>query len=105
MILYNVTVKVDSAIHEEWLEWMRRHHIPATMATGKFREFKLCRLLHEEPDGVTYAVQYFSPDMKTFHQYYANDAPRLQQTHKERFGDRFVAIRTLMEVIESKEFD
>lgn len=99
MILYNVTVKVDTEIQEEWLEWMQQKHIPAVMATGKFVEYKLCRILHEEPDGVTYAIQYFSPDMKTFHQYYAQDAPRLQKAHQDRFGNRFVAIRTLMEVL------
>ena len=27
MIIYNVTIKLDPEIHEDWLSWMRRHHI------------------------------------------------------------------------------
>lgn len=105
MILYNVTVKVEKEIAEEWLRWMREAHIPAVMATGSFTEYKLCRIIHEEEDGLTFAVQYFSPDMATFHQYYLKDSPRLQKEHKDRFGDRYVTIRTLMEVVEGKVVD
>ena len=102
MILYNVTVKVEKEIAEEWLRWMQETHVPAVMATGRFTEYKLCRILHEEEDGLTFAVQYFSPDMATFHQFYLEDSPRLQKAHKDRFGERYVTIRTLMEVLEEK---
>ena len=99
MILYNVTVKVELDSHDEWLRWMLHVHIPDVMATGKFTEYKLCRSLHQEPDGVTYAIQYFAPDMATFKRYQEEDAKRLQAEHTERFGDRYVAFRTLMEVL------
>jgi len=99
MILYNVTVKVEKTVHEEWLRWMQQVHIPDVMATGKFEEHKLCRILHEEPDGVTYAIQYFAPDMPAFQRYQAEDAKRLQAEHMERFKDKYVAFRTLMEVL------
>ncbi len=99
MILYNVTVKVDQEIHDDWLKWMREIHIPDVMNTGLFLEHKLCRILHEEPDGVTYAIQYFCKDMKTLHQYQVQHATKLQAEHTERYKDKYVAIRTLMEVI------
>lgn len=99
MILYNVTVKVEKSVHEEWLAWMQQVHIPDVMATGKFEEYKLCRILHEEADGVTYAIQYFAPDMAAFQRYRAEDAKRLQAEHTERFRDKYVAFRTLMEVL------
>jgi len=100
MILYNVTVKVDKDIQADWLQWMRSEHIPAVMATGKFTEYRICRMLHEEEDGKTYAVQYFCPDMETFYQYQQEHAARLQQEHKKRYEGRYVSFRTLMEVIE-----
>ncbi|RYD88038.1 MAG: DUF4286 family protein, partial [Sphingobacteriales bacterium] len=28
MIIYNITVKVYSSIHEQWLHWFREEHIP-----------------------------------------------------------------------------
>lgn len=99
MILYNVTVKVDVEVHQQWLEWMRLKHIPEVMATGKFSEFRICRLLHEEPDGVTYAVQYFSPDLETLQRYQQEDAQRLQEEHAMLFSGRYAAFRTAMEVL------
>ncbi len=99
MILYNVTVKVDHAVHADWKDWMKNTHIPDVMATGKFREYKMCRLISvAEEDGVTYAIQYFSPDLATFQQYQQEDAPRLQAENRDRYGDQFVAFRTLLEV-------
>lgn len=99
MILYNVTVKIDKEVHDDWLKWMQEIHIPDVMNTGLFVEYKLCRILHEEPDGVNYAIQYFCKDMKTLHQYQIHHATRLQTEHKERYKDQYVAIRTLMEVL------
>lgn len=99
MILYNVTVKVDKEIHLEWLNWMRSEHIPAVLDTGKFTDFRICRLLQDEPDGVTYAIQYFSPDLETLIRYQQEDARRLQQEHAARFEGRYAAFRTAMEII------
>lgn len=101
MILYNVTVKITHEKHHEWLAWMREVHIPDVMKTGLFVENRICRLLHGEEDGVTYAFQYISPSMKHFRQYQDEHAPRLQKDHSTRFGKHYVAFRTLMEILES----
>jgi hypothetical protein len=78
---------------------MRNHHIPDVMATGYFLENKICRLLHDEEDGFTYAFQYLCKDLATFQAYQQNEAPRLQADHASRFPNQYVAFRTLMEVI------
>jgi hypothetical protein len=51
MILYNVTVSIDPAIHEEWLEWMKVKHIPDVMNTGCFIEARISRVHGEEENG------------------------------------------------------
>ena len=99
MIIYNVTVKVDKDVHREWLKWMQEVHVPAMMATGKFISYRLCRLLQEEEDGVTYATQYFSPDLETLAAFQQMDARRLQAAQAAQFPGRFVAFRTAMEVL------
>ncbi len=99
MILYNVTVKIETDTHDEWLQWMKNVHIPDVLATGYFTENKLCKLLIDEEDGVTYSIQYFCKDMKTLHEYNVKHAPRLQQEHQEKYDGKFVAFRTLMEVV------
>lgn len=100
MILYNVTVKIDSEIHEDWLNWMRAVHIPEVMATEMFTDYKICRILQEETDGVTYAIQYFCTDLQVFQQYQLQFVPRLQAEHTQRYHNKYVAFRTLMEVID-----
>ncbi len=100
MIVFNETIKIDETIHLEWLAWMKEVQLPNVMATGKFTEHRICRLLHDDEDGgVTYAIQYYSPDMETFQQYQQEYAAQLQRSHMERYKDRYVAFRTLMEMV------
>jgi hypothetical protein len=100
MILYNVTVSIDPAISDEWLEWMRSKHIPDVMATGCFVESRLSRVHGEEEGGVTYSVMYLSPSQEQIDEYREIHAPALQKDHSERYSGRFAAFRTLLSVIE-----
>ena len=99
MIIYNVTVKVDKSIVEEWLRWMRQEHIPDLMKTGLFVDAKLCRLMEQdETDGKTYVAQYFLDSMEHYNSYIAEHAPRMRDKGFKRFGNKFIAFRTVMAV-------
>ncbi len=101
MIVYNVTTNVDQAIANEWLTWMKDVHIPQVLATGCFKDHKILKLLTERPDveGLTFAVQYFTEDMKTMQQYSSLYAPELQRQVHAKYGDRVLAFRTLLEEV------
>ncbi|GAB4124778.1 MAG: DUF4286 family protein [Raineya sp.] len=100
MIIYNVTVSIDPAIHEEWLNWMLSKHIPDVMQTGCFVENKVLRLQQTaEGEGITYAFQYILNSMADLERYQAIFAPQLQAEHSQRYKDRFVAFRTILEVV------
>lgn len=99
MIIYNVTLNVDTDVHVEWLRWMQETHIPDVMATGLFLDSRICRVLADDDGGITYAVQYTCADMATYERYRDEHAPRLQAETQERYGGKFVAFRTLLEVI------
>ena len=45
MIIYNVTIKVEAQIADEWLQWLLNEHIPAVIQTNCFVEYKVLRLL------------------------------------------------------------
>jgi len=100
MILYNVTVKILNEFKADWLDWMKTVHIPDVMNTGLFIENKICRIIEEDPDGETYAIQYFCKDMDAFMKYQNEHAKELQKEHTQRYDGKYVAFRTLMEVIE-----
>lgn len=99
MIIYNVTVKVDNEIHEEWLKWMREIHIPDVLKTGLFTENRIYKVLVDDEDGVTYAVQYSCRNIDDYKKYETEHAPRLQKEHTDRYNDKALAFRTLLEVI------
>ncbi len=99
MIIYSVTVKVETTIHQEWLEWMKTKHIPDVLDTGLFLECRICRILGEEPDGgETFNMQYLCKDMEALNEYQQKFAKALQEEHTSRYKDRYVAFRTLLGV-------
>lgn len=102
MILYNVTVKIDQQIEADWREWMLGRHIPDIMQTGCFVSYKLCRIMGDDDQyGVSYAVQYFAPDLAAFELYRDEYAHQFQTEHAHRYKDQYVAFRTLMEVVQA----
>ena len=100
MLIYNVTLSVDDSIHDEWLTWIRSH-IPEVLATGKFMEAKLTKVLVDEGTGATtYSCQYKAKSREDLDQYYKNHADRLRQDGMKRFSDKVLAFRTELEIID-----
>ncbi|WP_111600529.1 DUF4286 family protein [Chitinophaga skermanii] len=100
MIIYNVTIKVSPAIHNAWFVWMKEEHIPEILATGLFHDYRMCRLLEQDDsDGPTYTVQYSTDTQENYQTYLQEHAPVLRQKSFDKFGDNFVAFRTVMQVV------
>ena len=99
MIIYNVTVKVTHAIAGEWVRWMKEEHMQQLIDTGLFYESRLCKLLElDEEDGLTYVAQYFCDSMDDYQDYIKKYAPIMRDRGFKKFGDQFIAFRTLMQV-------
>lgn len=100
MIIYNVTINVDESIHDEWLIWIKEH-IPQVLATGKFTEAKLTKVLvDEELGGTTYSVQYKAKSREDLDNYYKFDADKLRNEGLSRFADKMLAFRTELEIVD-----
>ena len=100
MYIYNVTTNIESSVHDKWLQWMQETHIPDILATGKFINAKMSRVLVEEDmGGLTYSVQFTTADKETLQKYYVEDANRLRKDALKRFPNQFVSFRTELEVI------
>ena len=100
MIIYNVTVSVEESIKTDWLNWMKTKHIPEVMAAAVFTKAQINRVIVQGDSNHTFAIAYTCPSMKDLHQYQINFAAELQEKHLARYGDKAVAFRTIMEVIE-----
>ena len=100
MIIYNVTVNVDESIHSAWLKWMQNKHINDVLATGLFTNAKMVKVLvEEEMGGTTYSIQYSAESNEKLQEYYKTYAPKLREEGMRLFGDKMLAFRTELEVI------
>ena len=100
MIIYNVTVKVENDAADAWVDWMKNTHMDDVMSTGLFVDCRLCRLLEQdEMEGVTYAAQYFCEGIEQYNTYIDQHAQNMREKGFKLFGGKFVAFRSVMEII------
>jgi hypothetical protein len=100
MFIYNITIKLDTAIRDSWVKWMNEEHIPDIMNTGCFEKFQFVKLLDiDETEGPTYAVQYYAISKAQYNRYIDMYAVKMRKASTDKWGDRFIAFRTLMEVV------
>jgi hypothetical protein len=100
VFIYNVTVNISDDAHQEWLSWMKAIHMPDVMRTGCFVDSQMLKLLYVEDEGHTYSIQYRFLDMNDIERYQKNFAPALQAEYKEKFGNKYTAFRTLLQVMD-----
>ncbi|GAB2763587.1 DUF4286 family protein [Salinimicrobium soli] len=99
MYIYNVTINIQEDIHDEWVEWMKKEHIPEMLDTGKFSRALMTRVMvNEEMGGITYSVQYTTESKEMLQRYYDEDAATLRAKTKP-FEGKFVAFRTELQVV------
>lgn len=100
MLVYNITSKVHTSIAEGWVRWQMEEHIPEIMSTGLFTEYKFLRLLQQDDsDGPTYVVQYLTTSKENVDQYIEKYAPALRDKAILKWGDGFIAFRSLLESV------
>jgi hypothetical protein len=100
MILYNITINIDTHIEKEWLVWMKETHIPAVLKAGKFVDHKIFRIMAEEPQGTSYSVQFFARNIEDVRRYQMTQEPALQAETMARYGTQQVSFSTLLESVD-----
>jgi hypothetical protein len=100
MFIYNVTIKLLHSIHTPWLQWMKEEHIPEVLDTGCFTKATIARLLEvDDAEGPTYTIQYVAESKAVYNLYMEKYAVLLRQKSFDRWGDKFIAFRSLMQVV------
>ena len=100
MFIYNVTVNLSEDIHNEWLQWMKDIHIPDVMKSGCFTGSRILKVLFVNDEGFTYSIQYNFKEMADIERYQRDFAQKLQAEHKAKFGEKYTAFRTLLEMVD-----
>jgi len=100
MIVYNNTIKIHPFIEEVWMQWLLQEHIPEIMALELFTEWKMFRLLEQDDtEGMTFVIQFHAPSLENYYRYMEEFVPALKKKAFDKWGDRFIAFRTVMEVV------
>ena len=99
-IVYNITCKVRWDILEPWLLWQLEEQIPAMLGTGLFDDYRFYRLLEQdEEEGPTFVIQLFTTSLDRYQRFILEFAPGLQQAGWDKWGNGFIAFRTLLESV------
>ncbi|EKF55095.1 hypothetical protein I215_08697 [Galbibacter marinus] len=100
MYIYNVTVNVDEAIHQQWLKWMKETYIPKMLQTNLFTNARILRVLvDEEMGGMTFSVQYYAKDKTSLERYYLDFDQDFRAKEKQHFSDNIVSFTTELQVL------
>lgn len=101
MIIYNVTIKINGSVYTEWFKWLKEIHIPDVMQTGCFIKPVVLKLLDtDETEGPTYAIQYTAQTKSDYDRYIENYAGEMRKRSFEKWGDKFIAFRSVMEIVD-----
>ncbi len=100
MFVYNVTIKIQDSIKNEWLTWLKEEHIPEVIDTGCFKKATILQLLEtDDTEGPTYTVQYQAESKAMYDHYIENFAGIMRQKSFGKWGDKFIAFRSVMQVV------
>lgn len=100
MYIYNVTIKVTWAIHDDWVRWMIDKHMPDVLASGCFTGSQLVKLLDtDEEEGPTYAAQYYAASFEDYERYIGQYAQSLREDGYNKWGNNFIAFRSIMQIV------
>lgn len=99
MIILNETIIIDPEIHADWLSWVKDEHIPAVMATGRFKAFRILNVLSSPNEGFTYCIQYDADSLDQYEAYEQTAAGELKHIHIKKFENKLVLFESIMQVI------
>ena len=99
-VIFNVTVRVEKNIADDWLEWLIQEHAPQIIATNCFKKFTVLKLLEQDDEeGATFAIQYFADNMQNYERYITEFSDHFRRASLQKWGQKFIAFRTLMQVM------
>ncbi len=99
MITYRVEITIEPEIESEWVEWMKRVHVPDVLRTGCFLECRMLKVLESEGAEPIYVMQYHCRSLDEYQRYRDQFAAALQKEHSDRFAGRFRGSRQILEEI------
>lgn len=96
MITYQVRIKIEESVEEEWLKWMKTKHVPDVIGTGLVKSFQI---LKPDSENTLYLFHYHFDSRGDFESYQKDFAPGMKARPAKAFPDQFIAEREVFQWI------
>ncbi len=102
MHIYNITFNIADEVHLKILNWIKEIYIPKMLATAKFQEALMSRVLvKEQMGGITYSIQFKAESLAAIKRYYREDEPEMMDL-LTKFKGQLVFFATEMEIVHTQ---
>ena len=95
MILFNITIKAELAIHRELVDCLTSYaqaDLPGCQLPSR-----VYRLMHvDASDGITYCLQHYFTDLTTFNAYKTQGELAFREELSGRFGDKLIVFSSIL---------
>lgn len=100
MLIFNTTLHIEDAIHDECLIFLKTIYIPQALESGLLCQPALAKIerQHEE-SGVSYALQFKTLDIDTLNRWAGETGENLSVELNKRFGTKVGGFVTLLEEV------
>ncbi len=101
MFIYNITLKVDNHIVNEWLQWQQEILIPEILGTGFFYDCRFYELLEQDDiEARTFVVQYLANEWEDYYKYIHEKALFFREKVSKKWGHQITSFRTLLKSVD-----
>lgn len=100
MLIFNTTLHLEDAIHDECLSFLKTFYIPKALESGLLSQPSLAKIerQHEE-SGVSYAMQFKTEDIDVLNRWAGETGEGLSVELNKRFGTKVGGFVTLLEEV------
>lgn len=98
MFILNITFLISQPMIDSWLVWARQDFIPYMLASGLLSDAQLARIVGQEEDGLSYALQFKALNRRVLEQWNELHAAEMQQKCSSRFGESALFFSTVLEI-------
>lgn len=102
MYILNITYSVDDSVHTQWMEWMKKVHIPNFAENNLIQEYRFTKVLSTAPDesGHTYSIQLKYTCTADLDQFQKTQLPQIKNEYYRLYGDRLLLFATILKIID-----
>jgi hypothetical protein len=98
MLVYTITVNVESSVAEEWLVWMKENFLKPIVATDIFEKYHAFKVLHDS-DGDTYTFQFFCKNILQYKKFQDEHKNDILHALMNSFPGKVVYFNTMLEEV------